>query len=128
MPDSTPATAYVEEPAFLVLQIVLTALQPLTRLPMTIDRDSDFLLTGIHGTSTGGYKINFRTPSGRTFANNQIQNVNLVGVANQPTPIGPPLAYAAASTGPMLDITDTSNANNTVELIFSGIRRLRTAA
>jgi hypothetical protein len=27
----------------------------------------------------------------------------------------------------MLDLTDTSNAGNTIELAFSGIRRLRTA-
>jgi len=123
----SPGNTFAEEPAFLVFQIVLTALQVLTRLPVPIDKDSDFLLTGIHGSSTGGYNVNFRTPNGRTFASAMVKSTNLVGsTPSQPAAIGPPLAYAAGTTGPMLDITDTSNAGNTIELIFSGIRRLRT--
>lgn len=119
---------YVEEPANFVFLITLNALQPLTRVPVPIDRDTDFLWTGLNGSSTGSYTINIVLPSGRYMNSSQIQNANQVSpAANQPTAIGPPPLYRAGSSGPLLDLTDTSNASNTIELVFSGIRRLRTA-
>lgn len=119
---------YVEEPANFVFQITLNALQPLNRIPVPIDRDTDFLWTGLNGSSTGSYTINIVLPSGRYMNSSQIQNGNQVSTAaNQPTAIGPPPIYRAGSSGPLLDLTDTSNASNTIELVFSGIRRLRTA-
>jgi hypothetical protein len=119
------APSYVEEPAIYVFQRTMTALEVQRNLPVTMDNDSDFLLTGIHGTSTGTYTINLRMPSGRQIATASVQNVNLIGTANQPTAIGPAPVYRAASIGPALDISDTSNAGNTIEICFTGIRRLR---
>ncbi len=121
----TPTTpTYVYEPAVIPLQLTLTANQPLNLQKVNIDKDSDFILTGIHGTSTGSYTINFRLPSGRQFANGtQIRNTNLVGTANQPAAIGPELVYPAGGIGPAVDITETSGAGNTIEIIFSGLRR-----
>jgi hypothetical protein len=124
-PPAGAAPQFAEEPCFYVAQIVLTALQVLTRVPVNIAGDSDFLLTGIHGTSTGDFTINFRLPGGGAFANAQVHKANIIGAANQPTPIGPPAAYRAGSSGPLLDLTDVSNAGNTLELIFSGIKRTR---
>jgi hypothetical protein len=119
MPDPT----YAEEPCLYVFQLALTALQTLRNQKVPIDVDSDFMLTGIHGTSTGSFTLNMRLPSGRMLSNNQLQNTNLIGTANQPTAIGPAPVYIAAGTGPALDLTDTSNAGNTLEICFSGIRR-----
>jgi hypothetical protein len=119
------ASQYVEEPCFYVYQVALTANQALRDQAVPVDRDADFMLTGIHGTSTSTYTINFRLPSGRQFANTQLHNVNLVGTAAEPALVGPAPVYAAGSVGPALDITDTSGAGNTVEIIFSGIRRLK---
>jgi hypothetical protein len=119
---------YVEEPGNYVFQITLNALQALQRIPVPIDRDSDFVLTGLNGSSTGAYTINFQLPSGRYINSSQMQNANQVSpAANQPTAILAPPLYRAGSSGPMLDLTDTSNASNTLEIVFSGIRRLRTA-
>jgi hypothetical protein len=124
----TPAAApqyAAEEPCFYVFQRTFAANEVQTRLPVNIANDSDFLLTGIHGTSTGDFTINFRLPGGGVFANAQVHKANLIGSANQPTAIGPPAAYRAGSSGPLLDITDVSAAPNTLELVFSGIKRTR---
>ena len=125
---ATAQPNFVEEPATYVANLTLTSMLHLERVPVNIDRDSDFLMTGINGTSTGGYTINFRLPSGRLIGSQEMINSQFVSNApNQPTAIGPPPVYRAGSTGPEINITDTSGAGNTVQLIFSGIRRLRTA-
>ena len=117
---------YVEEPAFYVFTFSLTAFQAVQQVPVNIDRDSDFLLTGLNGESTGQYTLNFRLPSGRLVASSQMFAADLIGTANQPTAIGPPPIYRAGSSGPQVDLTDTSGLPNTVIIIFSGIRRIRT--
>ena len=117
---------YVEEPAIYVFTQTLTANQILQAVSVNIDRDSDFLLTGLNGSSTGAYTLNFRLPSGRLVANAQILNTDLIGTANQPTAIGPPPIYRAGSVGPQLDLTDTSGSSNNLIIVFSGIRRIRT--
>ncbi len=118
---------FTEEPAQYIFTQILTANQPLNNLSVNIDRDADFLLTGINGSSTGAYTLNFKLPSGRKINNVQVSNQNMIGTANQPTAIGPPPLYRAGSVGPQLDLTDTSGAGNTVVIVFSGIRRIRTA-
>ena len=118
---------FVEEPANYVFNYTLTAGQSVQRVPVNIDRDSDFMLTGINGSATGGYNLNFRLPSGRQIGSALVASTNLIGAANQPTSIGPPPVYRAGSTGPEIDLTDTSNASNTIQIVFSGVRRLRTA-
>jgi hypothetical protein len=118
---------YVEEPAIYVFTQTLSSGQHVGQVAVNIDRDSDFLLTGLNGSSTGTYTLNFRLPSGRLIGNTEILNTDLIGTANQPTAIGPPPIYRAGSVGPQLDLTDTSGGSNTIILVFSGIRRLRTA-
>lgn len=124
---NAPQPVYVEEPAQYIFNITLTGSQALTNVPVNIDRDSDFLLTGINGSSTGAYSLNFRLPSGRLICNQQIRNTNFIGTANQPTAIGPPPIYRAGSTGPQLDLTELTTSSNTLQIVFSGIRRLRTS-
>lgn len=124
--NANAAPSYVEEAANYVFSRTLAANEALTRLPVLIAVDSDFLLTGIHGTKTGDYLINFRGAGGRSFCNAMIHDANLVGTSpSQPTPIGPAESYRAGSSGPMLDLTNLTGAPNNVEIVFSGIRRLR---
>jgi hypothetical protein len=123
-PNAQPQ--FVEEPANYVFQYTLTANQVAINIPVNIDRDSDFCLTGLNGSSTGTFTMNFRLPSGRLICSQNVQNTNLLGTANIPTTIGPPPIYRAGSTGPELSLTDTSGAGNTVTIVFSGVRRLRT--
>jgi len=124
---ATAQPTFVEEPATYVFNYTLSSGQAVTRVAVNIDRDSDFALTGINGVSTGGYTLNVRLPSGRLIGSAQMISTQFVSSnPNQPTAIGPPPIYRAGSTGPELDLTDTSLASNTLQLIFSGIRRLRT--
>lgn len=126
MPAPTPISLddpnYTYEPCVYPLQIILTALQAVKNQKVGIDADSDFILTGVHGTSTSTYNVNFRLPSGRQLSNNLVQNTNLVGTANQPAAF-PPMLYPKGGLGPQTDLTDTSNAGNTIEIIFDGYRR-----
>lgn len=126
--SASPANqpTYVEEPAMYIAVIAMTANQNISDLAVNIDRDSDFMLTGLNGTSDGAYTLNFRLPSGRQIANAQILNSDILGTANQPTAIGPPPIYRAGSTGPQLTLSETSGLANTARIIFSGIRRIRT--
>lgn len=125
---TTQQPTFVEEMAIYPFSVTLTGNQALTRLPVNIDRDSDFVLMGIAGGQTGGYTLNLRLPSGRLIASAQMVNSQFVAPnANQPTPWGPPSIYRAGSTGPEVDITDTSGSGNTVNLLFIGTRRLRTS-
>jgi hypothetical protein len=126
--SATPANqpTYVEEPAMYIALVTMTPGQNISDLAVNIDRDSDFMLTGLNGTSDGAYTLNFRLPSGRQIANAQILNTDILGTANQPTAIGPPPIYRAGSTGPQLTLTEISGAVNNARIIFSGIRRIRT--
>jgi hypothetical protein len=118
-----PDPIYAEEPCMYTYQVVLAAGQSLKNQNVPIDVDSDFLLTGIHGTRTGPFNVNYKLPSGRSFSNVAVQDTNLIGTANQPAAIGPSALYNRGTVGPTLEIQDTSGAANTLELCFSGIRR-----
>lgn len=126
--SASPANqpTYVEEPAMYIAPVTMTAGQNIQDLAVNIDRDSDFMLTGIHGTSDGAFSLNFRLPSGRQIANAQILATDFLGTANQPTAIGPPPIYRAGSTGPQLTLSELSGATNNARIIFDGIRRIRT--
>jgi len=117
---------YVEEPCFYVFTTQLSGNEHIGQVAVNIDRDSDFLLTGINGSSDGEYSLNFRLPSGRLVSNAEIFNGDLIGTANQPTAIGPPPIYRAGSVGPQLDLTELTGNSNNINIVFSGIRRLRT--
>jgi hypothetical protein len=124
--DPADQPTYVEEPAIYVFLQTLSSDQHVGQVAVNIDRDSDFLLTGLNGSSDGAYTLNFRLPSGRLISNAEILNTDIIGTANQPTAIGPPPIYRAGSVGPQLDLTDVSAATNHIIIVFSGIRRIRT--
>jgi len=129
--SASPATnanqpTFVEEPAIYYFTQQLTGDQHIPNVAVNIDRDSDFCLTGVSGSSDGAYTLNFQLPSGRQIANAEMLNTDFVGVPNQPTAIGPPPIYRAGSIGPQLTLTDTSGSTNNVRIAFQGIRRLRT--
>jgi hypothetical protein len=117
---------YVEEPAIYPFVFNLTADQHVDNVAVNIDRDTDWLWTGINGSSTGEYTVNFSLPSGRQISNAEILNTDIIGTANQPTAIGPPPVFRAGSTGPKVTLTDISGGSNAVVIIFTGIRRVRT--
>lgn len=117
---------YVEEPCAYLFTATLSNAERRGQVAVNIDRDSDFMLTGIHGSSDGDYTLNFRLPSGRLWGNAEVPNSDVIGTANQPTAIGPPPIYRAGSVGPQLNLTNLETSNNTVVIVFDGIRRIRT--
>lgn len=126
--SSNPANqpTYVEEPAIYSFTFNLASGQHVTDVAVNIDRDTDWLWTGLNGSSDGAYTVNFRLPSGRQLANAEILNTDIIGTANQPTVIGPPPVYRAGGVGPAVTLTDISSDTNSVTIIFTGIRRVRT--
>jgi len=125
MPDANQPD-YVEEPQLYPYTVSLSSGQHLENQSVNIDRDADFTLTGVNGSSTGRYTLNFRTPSGRLISTAEILDTDIIGTANQPTAVGPPMVYRAGSVGPQLNITDVSGGTNAVSIVFSGIRRVKT--
>lgn len=124
-PNNQPQ--FVEEPAWYLFTVSLTADQAVIGASVNIDRDADFTLTGIHGSSDGLFTVNMRLPSGRNISNAQILSTDFLGTANQPTAMGPPPIYRAGSVGPQLDLTDVSGDNNVLFIVFTGIRRIKTS-
>jgi hypothetical protein len=119
---------FVEEPANYVFNYTIPGSTLVQNISVNIDRDSDFMLTGINGSSTSPlFSLNFQLPSGRLICSSPIASANFLGTPNIPTVIGPSPVYRAGSIGPAVTLQDTSGSSNTVQIVFSGIRRLRTA-
>lgn len=118
---------FVEEAAWYLYTVTLNANQSVKGASVNIDRDSDFTLTGVHGSSDGLFTMNMRLPSGRLISNAQILSTDWLGTANQPTAMGPPPIYRAGSVGPQLDLTEVSGDTNVLFIIFTGIRRIKTS-
>ena len=125
-PQNQPT--FVEEPVIYPFTFTLAANQHISQVPVPIARDADFMLTGLAGAghSTGRYTLNFQLPSQRFVANSEVYDADILGTGNQPTAVGPPPVYRAGSSGPQVSLTDVSGANNTVNILFCGVRRIRT--
>ena len=110
----------VVEMAFWYLaNITLTALQSLTTA-VSINADSDFMCLWLIASSTGGFTLSWQdNATGRLFQNNPVNSANIFGTAQLPFPMLPPYTFQRqGSIG--LTVTDTSNAGNTVQIVFAG--------
>lgn len=114
----------LERPFDYAYQVTLTALQPLSDQTLSINGDADFIIRALCGYSTGAYSIRLRDAEGRYMSSAQIRNTNLVGTRQWPTPMFPELVVPKNSRIG-IDITDLSNAGNTVELVFVGVKRFQ---
>ncbi len=121
----TAATApqYYEEPAEYVYEVSLTALQALVDQSRFVDSDADFMWMAVKGNATGDYSVRFRMPNGRYIQNAQVNADNAIGTAQFPVPVGAVAVPVPAAGRIGIDITDLSNAPNTVQLVFMGVRR-----
>jgi len=122
--DPQATQQFYDEPASYPFDVTLTANQALKDLSQFFDRDSDFYWTGLVGTQTGAYNLRLQLPSGRFLSSAPVKNTNLVGTAQFPVPIFP--AVRVPGGGKIgIEVTDTSGAGNTIQLVFIGIRRFR---
>jgi hypothetical protein len=99
----------------------LTALQEKRELSQLIG-DTEFLWTCVWGNSDGAYQINIKKPNGRLLFSSMVNNVNFIGTAAFPVNVKPAVRLVPNSRL-SIDITDTSNAANTVQIVFGGFRR-----
>lgn len=100
--------------------IVLTALQAITNYSVQI-LDRPFKWMMLAGVSTGYFTILIKDSSNkRPFSNQQIHSSNIMGTGTNPFPLLTPFVFAQRGSI-LLDITDLSNAGNTIRLGFIGV-------
>jgi len=122
LPNGAPR-GFLDKPFSYVFDTTLTALQALLSQSVPIQTDSEFWLRGVYvSLATGSFTFRFSDANNYYFSDTQIANANYSTFAGQPTVILPEVWYPAGSKL-SIDITDTSNAGNTVEIVFLGVKR-----
>lgn len=105
-----------------VYDVTLTALQAkLDQQP--IDNDADFVWRGlVLSNYTGAFTVQFSDSSWYYLSNGPIYYLNLVSTFANPNPVWPEIIIPAGGRIG-INITDTSNSGNTIELVFKGVKR-----
>lgn len=105
--------------------VILTALQSLPDQSIATTDDADFAWRAIViNVQTGAFNIRFSDSQGYYLSNSYIASANLIGDAASPFPIFPELLIPAGGRIG-IDIADTSNAPNTIQLLARGVKRYR---
>ena len=122
LPQGAPA-GYVDKPFSYVFDVTLTALQSLLSQTVPIQTDSEFYLRGVYiSAATGTFTFRYSDANNYYFSDSQILNSNFSTFAGQPTVVLPEVWYPAGGKI-SIDITDTSNSGNTIEIVFIGVKR-----
>lgn len=122
LPNGAPR-GFVDRPFWYTYDKTLTALQAVQSDSVPIQTDSEFYLRGIFvSASTGSFTFRFSDSNNYYFSDTQLSSLSYSTFAGQPTIILPEVWYPPGSKL-SIDITDTSNAGNTIEIIFLGIKR-----
>lgn len=117
-----PAPEYNEEEHILNFQATLTANQSIRDTGRDVDKEGDWWLNSFWGSSTGAYNILIRFPNGRSLTSSPVKASNLIGTAQFRVGVKP--IYFPAGSRISLDLEDTSGAENDIEILFGGIRRI----
>jgi hypothetical protein len=89
---------------------------------LQIQFDADFEWIWIVASRTGPFTIQMQDGStGRYFSNSPINDVNFAGTAQLPFPLVEPYLLAR-SASIQAAVTDTSNAQNTIQLVLRGYK------
>lgn len=116
---------YYPEPGAEPFDVSLLASEAKRDLSQFFGRDHDFLVTGLCGTQTGAYTVQFILPGGRQLSSALINYANIIGTAQFPVSLWPAVRVpAGAKIG--INITDTSAVANTVQIVFLGVRLFKT--
>lgn len=122
--DPKTSAEYFSEPGMAVFDLVMLASTPYPDLSQFFGQDHDFLITGLCGTQTGVYTVQFILPNGRQLSTAQVNNANIIGTAQFPTPLWPAVRVPKGGRIGM-NITETSGAGNTIQIVFNGLRLYR---
>ena len=102
--------------------VTLTALQTLSSQTTSILTTADFVWRGLLFSSTGTFSVRFQDGQQYYLSNDFIFSSNLPNTAGDPFPFFPQVFYPAGGKI-VLDIQDTSNAGNTIQISFMGASR-----
>lgn len=107
---------------------VLTALQNLPNQAVSISNDADFALRAIVlASNTGAFQIRLSDSQGYYLSNGYLQSA-LFLVAGAPSyfTVFPEIIFpSGGKIG--IDLIDVSNAGNTIQMLFRGVKRYETA-
>jgi hypothetical protein len=121
MADASGAQYYVEagaEPFDLTLQANAESRD----LSQYFAKDSTFLWTGVAGSQTGLFQVQFQLPDGRLLSSAPVRNSNIIGTAQFPVPIWPAVRIGPNGKIGIATIKDLSGAANTIQIVFLGVR------
>jgi hypothetical protein len=112
-----------------VYDVVLALNQLLVDQVVPIMNDSDFVWRAlILSASTGAFRIRFSDAQGYYFSNGYLLSGNfLVGLIPVPWVINPEAQFPAGGRIGV-DIQDLTGAQNTIQLLFRGVKRYRLPA
>lgn len=107
--------------------VVLAGNQFLRDQTVSTTNDADFCMRGlVIATATGAFNLRISDSQGFYLSNGVIASANLIGDAASPFVIFPELIIpAGGKIG--IDIQDTSGSQNTIEILFRGVKRYRIA-
>lgn len=109
------------QPFLFGFTVTLTALGTSTQ-SVRITQEADFVANAVVGASTGDFTVLFRQDSsGRQFSNIPVQSSALLGTAQRPGYFQKPW-YLPANTTATFDLTDLSNASNTLYFYLAGYK------
>lgn len=124
--DASPQ-GYVDVDFTYPYDVVLTANQFLRDQSISTTNDADFAWRGlVIAYSTSSFNVRFSDSQGFYLSNGMIASANIIGDAASPFPIFPEILIPAGGRIG-IDIQDTSNAQNTIELLARGVKRFRIA-
>lgn len=107
--------------------VILTALQNLPDQSISTTNDADFAWRAVViAYMTGAFNIRFSDSQGYYLSNSYIASANLLGDAASPWPVFPEILIPAGGRIG-IDIVDTSDAGNTIEILCRGVKRYRIA-
>lgn len=109
-----------------VYDVTLTALQNLTDQVVAIQNDADFVWRAtILASYTGSFQFRISDSQGYYLSNGYLLWSNLLaGTVPVPFPTFPELLFPSGGRIG-IDITDLSNAGNTIQMVFRGVKRYR---
>lgn len=108
-----------------IYDVTLTALQFLQNQSLVTTNDADFLWCAtVINVASGSFNIRFSDSQGYYLSNSLVASANILGDASSPDPVFPGI-FIPAGGRIGIDIQDSSNSNNTIQIAFRGWKRYR---
>lgn len=122
--DNSSPEGFVDVPFNYTYTNTLTALQVLNNEVVSIFTEADFAWRGLIFSATGLFSVQFQDGQGYFLSAGQMFSTNMANTPGDPWPVFPEVLYPAGGRI-FLNITDLSNADNVIQLLFVGVNRYR---